>query len=825
MAASGRGALALVLSMLLSVVACGGGGGSGESTTEIPAADYFPLSVGSHWSYTELGLGQGAVVHVDRAAVVDGRSGAILRTTYSPVLGDWFVDGTNEGFYSVSAAGLTFVPVSGSSPIELLFGTSDVFRLPMHVGDSFVQYEATFNDVDDLDGDGRRERLSVRSTVKVIGLEDVTVPAGTFSGSLRLRNVITQKLTLSDNDRTVEVATTADDWFAPNVGLVRTVLETLSGSEVLERGERVLVAYRVGAASNDPTRPQILSVHPAQGAVGAPPARVDVQLSEPVDPDSGRAAFTVVDSSGQVHPGTVSGSGSTMTWRPTAPMSSGVYEARVSDELIDIAGNPVAASAVWQFDVDARGPQVLRTSPAADAMRVAIDSTIVVEFDEPLTINSLDTVRIMRAGGTTYGSPREVRVAGSTLTIIPGAPLERGVEYEIELRALGIRDAFGNPLAADARWRFGTDAGRFARAQPVFSRFDTTSAIGDVDGDGRLDIVGTLRVPPDSSGANGLVVRLQRPDGTLGVETDLGWRDTPSGDCPLGKPVVADFDGNGLPDIAAETACGISLLLQGSDGSFVAAPSLAPARDLRAADVDGDGRTDLIGFSDITSIRFWRQQAGGGLAAPIEIPTGLSLSVGFAGHLTLADLDGNGRVDIVFATTVGDYTRQQIVVLRQQLDGSFVSGGVVAARVSRLAVGDMNDDGRPDVVVAEGSNGNGVVGVLAQAADGSFGAPVYTAIADSPAQLALIDIDRDGRLDGVISHSSFGIGYLRRTPGGGFEAEQLYAAAPRDSSLSVGDLDGDGLADLLLQDSWVRQLPEPLAAAQASMRRPLRKPE
>lgn len=823
MVGGGLGARALVVLALMLIAGCGGGGGGGDSAQQIPAANYLPHGVGDHWSYTDLITGQGTVVHVDRAAVMDGRSGAFVRTTYSPFLGSWFVDGTGENFYTVGPNGATSIPTEGSSPLEMLLGASDIYRLPMQVGDLFVQYERSFDDVDDVDGDGRSERLLVLSTVLVVGLESVSAPAGTFDSALHLRNVITLRLTSSSNGQISEVVSTANDWFAPDVGLVRTEFESRAAGTVIERGTRVLVAYRVGSRSNDPTPAQLLDALPLPGAVGVPPDRVMVLPTKAVDPDSGRSSFTVIDPSGQVHPGTVTESQGWMSWRPSAPMPSGRYEARVSGALIDMAGNPVAAGKTWQFDVDATGPQVVQTVPAADAMRVPIDTPIVVQFNERLAFVPNDAVRVRIAGGASSSGVGSIDVSGSTLTIGAGV-LQRGVEYEIELVGQAIRDVYGNPLAANTSWRFVTDAGLLARAEPVFSSGPTSSAIGDLNGDGRLDVVATLREPLMGPGANGLVMRLQSADGTMGPEVDLGWRDTPAGDCRLAQPVVADLNGDGRADIAAATGCNVHVLFQDADGSFTAAPPLDTVHDLRAADIDGDGRVDLVGVRDVTALRVWRQTGAGGLAAPVDVPTGLGgASEGYLPRgLRLADLDGDGRLDVVLACIVGDYTRQQVTFMRQQPDGSFAPAGIVAARVADLAVGDVSGDGRPDVVVVEGQNSNGVIGVLAQRADGSFAEPDYVRIDDTPSRLVLADLDRDGRLDAVVSHGSFGVGFLRGKSGGGFESEQMYPAVPSDFASSAGDLNGDGLIDLLFSHTWLRQLPQPMAGPNAaSLRRAL----
>lgn len=170
-------------------------------------------------------------------------------------------------------------------------------------------------------------------------------------------------------------------------------------------------------------------------------------------------------------------------------------------------------------------------------------------------------------------------------------------------------------------------------------------------------------------------------------------------------------------------------------------------------------------------------------------------------HIT-ADFNGDGKVDLAGA---GLNAR----VMLGNGDGSFrpqieyPAGGYT----QDLAAGDLNNDGKVDLVV---TNNNAQIGltVLLGNGDGTFGTPVsYTndTGADSPS-VVVADFDHDGRLDVVVAHQlacynapcvvSDSISLWRGLGDGTLQPAQQIRVGAGIARLSVGDFNGDGHNDL-----------------------------
>jgi subtilisin-like proprotein convertase family protein len=246
------------------------------------------------------------------------------------------------------------------------------------------------------------------------------------------------------------------------------------------------------------------------------------------------------------------------------------------------------------------------------------------------------------------------------------------------------------------------------------------------------------------------------------------------------------------------------------------------------ADVNGDGRDDIVGFgSDYTYVSLG--QANGTFASPIIGINSFGASIAAGGWTNnnlyereLGDVNGDGRADIVGFGS--DYT----YVALGQANGTFANpiigiagfgasgagGGWTSFNQYPRMVGDISGDGRADIV---GFGAAGVFVSLGQA-NGTFGATTLVAEAFGTGQgwstqdlmpRMLGDLNNDGRMDIIGFGTSGTYGALALPGGTGFSdiafMTTSFGAGPEDglwdrnliNPRSVGDINGDGRADLI----------------------------
>ncbi len=165
---------------------------------------------------------------------------------------------------------------------------------------------------------------------------------------------------------------------------------------------------------------------------------------------------------------------------------------------------------------------------------------------------------------------------------------------------------------------------------------------------------------------------------------------------------AADVTGDGLVDLIVPHRDGgqSHIYVNGGKGTFIGAvrvpfgPPDANIRMSAAADLNGDGRQDLVTIDEKTGVAVYYGEAGNRLSA--AVPIGLGDKSPYA--LALADLDGNGTTDIV----VGYIEARPAVFFNDGSGRQFtpVLFGDDKGTAYGLAIGDVDKDGRLDIAVA-----------------------------------------------------------------------------------------------------------------------------
>ena len=223
--------------------------------------------------------------------------------------------------------------------------------------------------------------------------------------------------------------------------------------------------------------------------------------------------------------------------------------------------------------------------------------------------------------------------------------------------------------------------------------------------------------------------------------------------------VLADIDGDGFDDIvSAGSLLTILLNTPGNPGNFsidgtIDSGSYLPSVD--AGDIDGDGRVDLVATDTgngtvLVLLQDAAPAASGIFSSRIAYPVGEQPM-----DVELADLDGDLKLDIVVANlgTPSDPETASMAILIQSHDsaarGEFLPAVAYAtgARSQAVAVGDLDDDGLPDIAVANAGrlDDTGSISILLQSnTPGVFADADNIAGISQPLALAIGDIDDDG---------------------------------------------------------------------------------
>lgn len=389
---------------------------------------------------------------------------------------------------------------------------------------------------------------------------------------------------------------------------------------------------------------------------------------------------------------------------------------------------------------------------------------------------------------------------------------------------------------------FGIGRGGFSAAKTVpFPAGVTQIAVGDVNGDGFPDLA-VLQNNPDAVGVltnkrNGtfnppasysavyaatyLVLAPLRKPGLLDIVVSGMLNNAsvllnagngtfldglriklPAQPGPL---AAADFNRDGLTDLAVTTATGVAIFLNTHIWYFPLYPVqnivlAAPPTQTVVGDFNGDGIPDLaIALSD-SEIAVVFGNGRGTFSAPVyTAPSGVSN--GWPIQISAADLNGDGKADL--ATTYN-------TILIGNGDGTFQAGFPILPQatvdsylgISMIAAADLNGDGKMDLVVILNPFG-AVIYSLINSGSAQFAVANTSNGAAVATQVAVADINGDGIPDLVLTFSNSAPGYLLGAGGGVFPQQTTLLPTPtgwiplnNDASLVVADLNGDGIPDV-----------------------------
>lgn len=774
--------------------------------------NYFPLAVGNRWAYNVSGTHHITTYPQSYQNFTTQRLTAISGThSVAGVNGviQQELDPDANTLIEQRVLAKSNIAVSdlfdnGQAPFGIPFNQIVRVHFPILPTDSYTTGQWLGVDTgSDMDGDGINETVDITYSTNDAGTGTITVAAGSFPQSVNLQYTVTQTLHYSRGN-TATTTVGVNEWRAPSIGVVKSTRTTITDSYT-DTLVYELSAYRLNGVSSDTTPPSVTGNTPATYTTSAGNG-ISISLSE--TPDLGRlaeASFSVKNGTGALISGALTGNGQQITFNPAQPLADGSYTVVVSN-VFDLMGNPLPPF-TWNFVVDTTPPVVVSTSPANGDANVSNQTGITATFSEPMTPGALNLwtmnpVPVQISGLTSYDF--NATVSGNSLNITIPQILKHGTTYNVML-GTSLKDAHGIPMANPYGFSFTTRPGLVADPVLLYRTYATiaATAIGDVNGDGRQDLVIATSQSQMLSGTNQftLFVFNQNPDGTLAAPLTTSTSTSSNTGCIPTGLAIGDVTGDGQADIVlAEGGCGLKIFQRMPDGSWPRPPETTTSNgfNVRVADMNGDGLPDIVGFhSDFSSMSVWYQQAGGGIGPE----TVYTLPAGVTSQLALADANGDGRIDLVFVKSHGSTSNDQFIgVMTQAAGGGFNApvyydaGGGNSAFWS-FNVGDLNNDGRPDVVIGLRDNsGIGTnLGVLYQQPDGSLGPITYTSTGSDPMSLFIGDFNHDGRNDVLATMGNI-MGIHLQNSGGALTAGDLYMGT---SILATGDLNGDGRPDVV----------------------------
>jgi hypothetical protein len=565
-----------------------------------------------------------------------------------------------------------------------------------------------------------------------------------------------------------------------------------------------------GGGSNGGANTNTAPVAANDGAATPMNTVVDINvLANDVDADGDPLAITNVSTPGS---GSATDLGNGLIrYTPTGGFVGGdTFTYTISDGNGGTDTASVTVTVTW-----VNSPPVAQNDSAATPVNLPVDINALANDTDPdgdtLTVTSVATP----AGGTaTILGNGQVRYAPGT-----GFSGADSFDYIIDDGNGGTDTGTVNVVVSIPSWTV-------ANTSTVVSGVGAqAAAIADYNGDGKPDLAfatprtipSTYMVHLNTTATAGSAPTFTAGNSyTTGLMTDI---------------VAADVNSDGLPDLLAPAALasGADLRVQLNDaanpGSFLAEQTFSAAsgtvvtQDIATGDLDGDGDLDVvIALRGGISVSANNTAAGSTTAAfsLVSIYAAWTGAVAAGSGLSplgvaLADINDDGKLDLINGTP--DNGGEVWVRLNTSSSGSISFGSPAVFTATgvpdQIVCGDIDGDGRPDIALTDQSSSSVLVllnQTTAGASSVSLASAVTLSVINVASGLILADLTGDGRLDIACCGNGSVVVLLNfSTPGTATFASAVSYSAAWAIRLSAADVNGDGILDLVVPDDDASQ--------------------